>query len=153
MVRKTGVPEWAGMVHRKGSTGAETKITVLPMVLVNTGDTMKGIMKMVIPISAMTGRSTASTGMEHPEIPLPALGQENLKDTSTTGTIVLVPTENGATMANGKAVITAKFMTETAMPAVTVEMKPLLLRHRRIPGSDNLSIFVNLINHIQSPYK
>ena len=153
MVLKTGVPGWAGMARRKDSTGGKAKITVLPMVPVNTGDTMQGIKKTEIPISVMTGRSTASTGTETVEIPLPAPDTMNLTETIPTGTSVLVPMERSAITVNGKAVITAKFMTETAIPAVLVEMKPHLRRHHGIPGSDNLSIFVNLINHIQSPYK
>ena len=146
------IPGWRERPHRTGSTGRRAETAARPMVPANIIDiTEKAKTETVI--SVTNGKSIASNGMVTMEIPLPALGWKKLKGTITTGTIVLVPMGNGATMANGKVVITANSTTGTAIPVTTMEKKPHLRRHRRMHSSEEVSNFVNLINHIQSPYK
>ena len=118
-----------------------------------TGELPTKMENITATMTAITGKAQRSTETAGKGILPTAPGMMASGMVPTTGTSVMVPMENGATMANGKVVIAAKSMTETAEPAVTGEMKPLLLRHHRMPSSDKVSNFVNLINHIQSPYK
>lgn len=153
MARKTGVPGCGETVPPTGSTDSRTGMTALPTVLECTGELPTGMENIMATMSATTGKTPRSIETAGKEILPTAPGMMASGMVPTTGTSVMVPMENGATMANGKVVIAAKYMTETAEPAVTGEMKPLLLRHHRMPSSDKVSNFVNLINHIQSPYK